>query len=600
MSKTRNWLFFSILLLLFIPLFLYVNYINDQKSEIEQSIYETEMAFMQKSVAAAIEEKKKATTAIAITLASNDALHLFVHDKDRLKSKIDSLSESFRKNTDYKNVWFHIVDNNYKSLYKSWTDIPFESIDEKEFRCAIQEKKILSLINVDLFGVSIKSIAPFYDDQGKVAGAVEVISHFNSIAKRLKKLDIDSVVIVTKNASKKIKHPFSKLFIDGCYIANLDISKNLLTYIRKYGVENICKHKYQIHDGYIILAYPLKDLDGNLIAHYVMLKKIVDVSKTDLQFFLFKGFVFGFGLLVLFIIVILVYISLRTRKLKKYYKSIIDSTTNILLICDGHRLVSVNKVFFKYFRNYKDLEVFKRKHRCISDFFVEEEGYIQKYIEGEYWMDYIQQHPNFYHKAKLLIDGEVYYFSVSLSNISEEEHHASMSLSDITEQEIYKKELEYLTLSDPLTHVGNRRKYEKRVQEEIERACRYKTPLSLIVLDLDHFKKVNDEYGHSVGDEVLREYSKLVKNALRGIDEIFRIGGEEFVVLAPHTAKKEAIALAEKLRKLIEEHKKIVPVTASFGVSEFEVCEDKESFFTRADEALYKAKSDGRNRVVAL
>jgi diguanylate cyclase (GGDEF)-like protein len=599
MRKTRFWLFI-LLIVLATPLFLYINYINKQKSEIEHSIYASEMAIMQKNVASAIEEKKKATTAIAITLASNDALHLFVHDKEKLKSKIDSLTDSFRKNTDYKNVWFHIVDSKYRSLYQSWTKANASTVTAKEFRIVIAKHKILSLINVDPFGVSIKALAPFYDNKGNVAGAVEVISHFNSIAKRLHKLDINSVVVVTKEMSKKIKHPFTRLFIYGCYVANFDIDPAIITYMREHGIDDICKEKYQVRDGYIIVAYPLKDLNNKVIAHYIMLKKTVDISKTDLQFFLFKGIVFGFGLFVLFLIVSLVYFYLRTRKLKKYYKSIIDSTTNILLICDGHTLISVNKVFFHYFRPYKDIQDFKKEHSCICDFFVEEEGYIQKYVEGEYWIDYIKKHPNFYHKAKLLIGKKVYYFSLSLSTIANEEHHSLMILSDITEQELYKKELEHLTLVDPLTHIGNRRKYEKRLEEERSRACRYKTPLSLIVLDLDHFKKVNDEYGHSVGDEVLREYSKLVKNALRGIDEIFRIGGEEFVVLAPHTAKKEAMALAEKLRKLIEEHKKIVPVTASFGVSEFEVCEDKESFFTRADEALYKAKSDGRNRVVAL
>jgi len=602
MSKQRIALFLLLAVVVFVvPLLLYVQYIERQKSTIERSIYANEIAFMHKSVASFIEEKKKATTAIAITLASNDALYRFVGNKERLQAKIDALAKAFDRHTDYKHVWFHIVDKDFHSIYKSWGDTLDKRVQNNEFSIAITKQKIISFLSVDQFGVSIKAVAPFFDNEGNVAGAVEVISHFNSITKRLQKLDIDSMVVVPKKISQQlITQPFTKHFMDGCYIANLDISQEVLAYVRAHSIAQVCHQRYQIQDGYIILAYPLKDLSGDTIAYYIMLKKTGDISKTDLQFFLFKGVVFGFGLLGLFFITLLMYFLLRTRKLKKYYKSIIDSTTNILLICEGYKLISVNKIFFKYFKKYKNIKEFTQEHNCICDYFVPEDGYLQRMVDGEYWMDYIRKHPKLYHKAKLSIDGEIFYFSISLSIISQEMHRSSIILSDITEQELYKKELEYLTLSDPLTHVGNRRKYEKRIAEEISRACRYKTPLSLIVFDLDHFKRVNDNYGHTTGDEVLQEYSKLIAASLRDIDEVFRIGGEEFVIIAPHTKKEDALALAEKLRKLIQNNQKIVPVTASFGVTEYKRCEDKESFFTRADKALYAAKADGRNRVVVL
>jgi len=602
MSKQRLLTLFTLFALLFaiaLLLFSYYNYIENKKRVIEKSIYATEVSFIRKSAKSIIDEKKKATTAIALTLASNDALYTLSKNRPLLAQKIDTLIEKFRKNTDYKNIWFHIIDKEYKTLYASWK-IEDEGVREEEFGLAIEKQKIFSMISVDSFGVSIKSIVPFYDSNDTIAGAVEVISHFNSVVERLKKLDINSVVIVDKKISKRIKEPFTKQFMDGCYIANFEIPAVVHSYVKEKGIENLCKEKYQIQDGYIIVAYPLKDVHNERLAYYVMFKKIVDVSKTDLQFFLFKGAVFILGLLLLLVIMVLVYFYLRTRKLKKYYKSIINSTTNILLICQGNKLISVNKIFFHYFKDYKTLAEFHKEHECICDFFVEESGYIQKYMDGIFWMEYIKKHPNFYHRAKLLIDGEVFYFSLSLSIISQESDRYSIILSDITEQELYKQELEHLTLSDPLTHVGNRRKYIQRLEEEISRACRYDTPLSLIIFDLDHFKLVNDRHGHTVGDEVLQEYSRLIATHLRDIDEIFRIGGEEFVIIAPHTALEDAVILAEKLRKIIESSKKVVPVTASFGVSEYRVGEDKEEFFTRADKALYEAKTNGRNRVVAL
>jgi len=589
------------LLSVVIPLLFYIHYITSQKDAIEKSIYVDEVAFMQKSVASIIDEKKKATTAIAITLAANDRLYSFAYDRVILKRKIDALAEAFRKNTDYQNVWFHIVDKEYRSLYKSWTQSLQSKIkDDKAFHMAIHERKAFSVISVDAFGVSIKAIAPFYDDKGVVAGAVEVISHFNSVAKRLKKLEIDSVVVVNTKMSQTITQPFTKHFINSCYIANFEIPKEILIYVQKHGIMEICQQKYQVRDGYIIVAYPLKNFSNEIIAYYLMFKKISDISKTDLQFFLFKGFVFGVGLFMFVFMALLLYFFLRTRKLKKYYKSILDSTTNILLICDGHTLVAVNKIFFHYFSNYKSLEAFKKEHKCICDFFQEEDGYLQPYIDGLYWMDYIQKHPDIYHKVKILIDGKIFYFSLTLSYIDGVFDQTAMVLSDITEQELYKRELEYLSMSDPLTHVGNRRKYEKRIEEEVIRACRYKTPLALIVFDLDHFKRVNDIYGHAVGDEVLREYSALVADSLRDVDEMFRIGGEEFVIIAPHTTKEEAAIVAEKLRRKIEESKKIVSISASFGVTEYRECEDSTALFSRADKALYKAKESGRNKVVVL
>jgi diguanylate cyclase (GGDEF)-like protein len=602
MSKKRLFLLSFVLFLFAIPLFFYISYIDKQKLAMQTGIYANEVAYMQKSVASMIEEKKKATAAIAITLASNDALHLLVNDAQTLKTKLSSLVVSFRKNTYYKNIWFHVVDRKYRSLCKSWTDVSHDICKEEEFHLAIEQQKVVSVISIDQFGISIKSIAPFYDNKGEVAGAVEVISHFNSIAKRLKALDIESVVAVNKELSKQIKHPFTKHFIDGYYIANFDIPSEVRSFVEAQGVEKLVQKKYQVHDGFIIVAYALKDVNGKTIAHYIMLKKIENVSKTDLEFFLFKGIVVGFGIFLLLLIALLIYFYVKTRRLKQYYRSIIDSTTNMLLICEEYRLIDVNRVFFTYFKKYTTLEAFLQEHSCISDFFVQQEGYLEREMDGENWIDYIHRHPNFYHKAKLLIDENTFYFSISLSEIEKEQERQQFSivLSDITEQELYKHELEDLTLSDPLTHIGNRRKYEKRLAEECARACRYKTPLSLILFDIDHFKQVNDTYGHSIGDEVLKEYTKLLCNALRESDEIFRIGGEEFVVIAPHTNKEEAALLAEKLRKKVEEHKEVVPITASFGVTQYKECEDENTFFIRVDKALYKAKESGRNRVVVL
>jgi diguanylate cyclase (GGDEF)-like protein len=270
----------------------------------------------------------------------------------------------------------------------------------------------------------------------------------------------------------------------------------------------------------------------------------------------------------------------------------------MVLINDKKNIIAANKIFFQYFKQYKTIEEFKKDHTCICEYFVEAKGYLSKGDDTNHWLDYLLANMNKQHKVKMDIDGEIYYFLLNVSLISEEKEHFSIVFSDITEQEIYKKELEERSLQDPLTGLGNRRKYQSRVEDEMVRECRYKIPFSIISFDIDHFKKVNDTYGHLKGDEVLKEYTHLVQTHLRELDEVFRVGGEEFLIITPNTTIKDAACLAEKLRKIIEEHKKVVPITASFGVSEYHECEDEEELLKRADDALYEAKNSGRNRVV--
>lgn len=159
--------------------------------------------------------------------------------------------------------------------------------------------------------------------------------------------------------------------------------------------------------------------------------------------------------------------------------------------------------------------------------------------------------------------------------------------------------LEHQATTDPLTGIPNRLKFNSVLQREVSVARRHRVPLSLIILDIDHFKRVNDSYGHPVGDLVLQELASLVNNAVRSDDIFARWGGEEFVVLLSHTDKDGAGVLAERLRLLVEKtpFSVVQKVTCSFGISQFSDRDDLESFLQRADEALYIAKERGRNRV---
>lgn len=159
-----------------------------------------------------------------------------------------------------------------------------------------------------------------------------------------------------------------------------------------------------------------------------------------------------------------------------------------------------------------------------------------------------------------------------------------------------------LAITDSLTGVYNRTKFDAEFSNEFERAKRYKHPLCIVILDIDHFKKVNDTYGHVEGDKVLRKIAKITKSITRENDIFARWGGEEFIILLPESNVEDAKEFADRLRFKIQtsDFEKAKGLTASFGVSHYLEGESGSDFIKRADSALYKAKEQGRNRVITL
>lgn len=163
----------------------------------------------------------------------------------------------------------------------------------------------------------------------------------------------------------------------------------------------------------------------------------------------------------------------------------------------------------------------------------------------------------------------------------------------------YNTKLEILSSTDKLTGIYNRLKLDEVMRHEKNLFDRFSRPLSIIIFDIDDFKKVNDKYGHKVGDEVLQDLAKIILQNKRKTDILGRWGGEEFLVICHETDLKGALELSEKFRKVIFSHKfvSIPGLSASFGVAEFQIDQSIEEVFIQADKGLYKAKKSGKNRV---
>lgn len=176
---------------------------------------------------------------------------------------------------------------------------------------------------------------------------------------------------------------------------------------------------------------------------------------------------------------------------------------------------------------------------------------------------------------------------------------------DITEQKLREERLYQRATRDPLTGVFNRGHFTEVATQEIERARRFAEPLSVMMLDIDHFKKINDSYGHDVGDNAIIALARLCGRSIRKIDALGRIGGEEFAVLLPRADKQPATEMAQRLRLQLAEqrvsaHDREISYTVSIGVASLRpTTRDLADLMRNADAALYQAKREGRNRVQA-
>lgn len=189
------------------------------------------------------------------------------------------------------------------------------------------------------------------------------------------------------------------------------------------------------------------------------------------------------------------------------------------------------------------------------------------------------------------------------ARLEETVHKRTQELEEANKAlEIEKQTLIYLSYTDQLTGLYNRHKLQELFEFEKRQVLRYKTDLSIILMDLDSFKPVNDEYGHQAGDMVLKEIALILQSSLRSSDVVARWGGEEFLITTPKTALNEAVKVANSLRQKIKSSlfSYVGTMTASFGVAVFKEGDNLDQLIQRADRALYLAKESGKDNVKYL
>jgi diguanylate cyclase (GGDEF)-like protein len=279
------------------------------------------------------------------------------------------------------------------------------------------------------------------------------------------------------------------------------------------------------------------------------------------------------------------------------------------LVTNGKRIVSANKCLLDFF-GVESPEEFLQSQNCICESFLPQEGFLECDGKSTWLETTVQNTAESIESLAKIHDkkrGVERIFSVRAVKFDLNSGHVLVSLQYITEiylqrelLENQRKELEKLATTDSLTGIYNRNRLKEIALYEFKKIKRDKYPLSLVMFDIDHFKKINDTFGHNVGDYTLKAVASLVGSLIRESDTFARWGGEEFIILAPNTGLQNAAILAEKLRASIEAYnfETVGRVTSSFGVAEASTNRlDFEELVERTDKALYVAKKGGRNRV---
>lgn len=450
-----------------------------------------------------------------------------------------------------------------------------------------------------LGGIAFRVIMPIMD-KGQYIGALEYGVDAGYFIERIKDLTgSDSMVMIHKDwFGAADKEKYSEGIAQYYFTTIQDGQKELM---RLYAQNNPLLEPRHIDSNtkaYEINPLFLRDTKNRDLGMIVAINDVTGASQNTADTVIDSLTVTAIMLIVLWGLMEYTFGGLikKVNLQERYIKTILDSQKNIVVVTDGKGLIFANQAFYDYF-GYPSLERFRDDHSCICDFFEagESEEYLQPKIDGLLWTDYLIQYNMKEQKVKMTVGEKSSIFTVHAKKMEYggEIRHVVV-FTDITK-------LNQLATQDVLTQISNRFQFDKVLEHSISLSQRYGRMLSLMMIDIDYFKEVNDTYGHLAGDEVLRKLARILSEGIRKSDVIARWGGEEFVVLLPDSELSSALKLAETLRAKVAETSfdPVRQVTCSIGVARWNEGENSDQLLKRADEKLYIAKENGRNRVVS-
>jgi len=451
----------------------------------------------------------------------------------------------------------------------------------------------------------------FYE--GKFVGLYEWVWSLESLIRELRKIDDRHYLILTihqsgeSNRSSKIV-PLPSCPQVGPYRKHLALYggsfaqkfHKMATEIHLCHMVRSAKDQAKIYrddtdqDQLIqLLALPDLSLSKSLYGYLFALSKEARISELSHLFYLE---VVVSGVVLLMIFMLLYHSSWESS----FVRTIIDTQQDLIILINNDRIIDANRAFLDFF-DVESLEEFLVQYGCISTFFIPQKGYLSRRpSQGEHWLNYLRKHPR--QTRVLMYDrhrGENRIFIAAL-NPFDESDLCVISFRDITELDQERHQFKVASMLDHLTQAYNKRTFEEYLRNRLETLQRSENDeVTLVMFDIDHFKKINDRYGHLKGDEVLKNLTKLVQEHIRKEDFLARWGGEEFMIVMDAYNLEMTCHKIDELRRLISESSLGVPekITCSFGVTMLHIHDTFEEAVARVDQLLYLSKEQGRNRV---
>ncbi|MFT5660107.1 MAG: diguanylate cyclase (GGDEF)-like protein [Sulfurimonas sp.] len=361
----------------------------------------------------------------------------------------------------------------------------------------------------------------------------------------------------------------------------------------------------------VISFLPIKNIEDKTLAWIVSYEESPLIKSTLFNDLILKII----GLLISLLIIYFIIKQSHSKEMlkeknkdinqkHKFLHEVLNLTDDIMFITDFKDVKFSNDKFKEVLKIVNSQEINKATSHNVLDIFQNVDGYLHQGLlgEDELFISLLMRTTD-ENKIVTIIDEnfEAKAFKINVTK-TQDKQNCLVTLSDITKMRELQIIAEKKAYIDGLTNVYNRSKFDEIFEKEILCTKRYKSPLSIAILDVDRFKEFNDTYGHLIGDEVLIVLAQTVNTHVRETDTFARWGGEEFVILFKSTLSLDAKVVAKKLKDRIEEniHPEAGKITASFGVTQYQEGDTLKSIFNRCDKALYIAKKNGRNRVEVL
>ncbi len=445
MTSKKN-IYIIILLFLTLTTFIILGtyyYISSKQENLLKSIYNSTHINIVKTTQNLIKDKQNTTLAIALALAKNDSLYKFMQTQDYEKLDYKKISAEIKEHTKYKDVWIQIVDKNGKSIYRSWTDLKGDNLlFRKDLKNTLTNQNVSTSISVALFNLTLKARTPIFDYNNNFLGALEVITHFNSISKDLKENNIDCLVITDKKYRKILKYPYTNIFIDDYYIANKNANMDLVNYVKNNDVEKYINiPNYIVENGYLISNFILYDKNNEKLAYII---NFMDLNNIDLQ--IVKSFkvqiimVSVIALIIIFFSFLIYLYSSHLKEIKSQEnkkQSILDSQSNIIVITNGEEIIDANKKLYDFFKDATNLEEFKKNYVCICNTFIDMDNefyIIKKDYGGKNWAEYVLSNEDKNFKVAIKNSNDkITHFSLKASMINNE-NYIIATFTDITKE----------------------------------------------------------------------------------------------------------------------------------------------------------------------